>query len=170
MTYTLLLGGARSGKSALAEEMAKARREEVVFVATATAEDDEMAERIALHRRGRPASWATVEEPSDLAAALGRVDADAFVVLDCLTLWVSNLCAEGLDDDTVLRRGDELARLLARRPGSGVVVSNEVGSGIVPVDDLARRYRDLLGRVNIGFATHAERTLLVVAGKTLELR
>ncbi len=170
MTYTLLVGGARSGKSALAERMATESGAPVVVVATAVPEDAEMAARIALHRHARPASWRTIEEPTDVAAAIAEVAADTFVILDCLTLWVSNLVAAELDDVAVLRRAREVAGLLADRSGSAAVVSNEVGSGIVPVNDLARRYRDLLGRVNIEFAARADRTLLVVAGRTLELR
>ena len=168
MTYTLLLGGARSGKSALAERLAHAA-EKVVFVATAAAGDEEMTARIAQHRQSRPRDWATVETPIAVGAVVESTSADAMIVVDCLTLWVSNLMEDGFADAAIVERAHAVAYLLARRPGPGIVVSNEVGSGIVPDNELARRFRDLLGRVNIAFADRADRTFLVVAGRTLEL-
>ncbi len=169
MAYTLLIGGARSGKSDLAEQMAARSGKTVVFVATAAAGDDEMAERIRHHRANRPAGWTTVEAPLALAEAVSQQDPEAFLVVDCLTLWVSNLLGAGHADDDVLAAASGLANRLATRPGGAVVVTNEVGTGIVPVNPLARRYRDLLGRVNIATADLAATVRLVVAGRTLDL-
>lgn len=165
--YTLVLGGARSGKSETARRLAEASGLPVTVIATATAADEEMADRIARHRERRPPTWSTVEEPLDLVGAIDRVN--GFVVVDCLTLWVSNQLGGGTADDTVVDRAESAARALADRPDPGVVVSNEVGSGIVPANPMARRYRDLLGRVNMCFARRAARAWLVVAGRVLEL-
>jgi adenosyl cobinamide kinase/adenosyl cobinamide phosphate guanylyltransferase len=167
---TLLLGGARSGKSALALQMASTGDAPVIFVATGEGADDEMAAKIALHRLQRPASWATVEEPVEVEKALRDIGDGTTVVVDCLTLWVANLLAAGYDDDAAVATAGALAALCADRPGRALVVSNEVGSGIVPTDNsLSRRYRDLLGRVNMAFADRAEHAFLVVAGRVLPL-
>jgi adenosylcobinamide kinase / adenosylcobinamide-phosphate guanylyltransferase len=169
MPLTVLLGGARSGKSALAVKLASVGSSPATVLATGEALDDEMAERIALHRAGRPASWATVEEPLDVWKALDAITDDNTVVVDCLTLWVANLLAANYTDAEVIDRAKAVAALAARRPGHVIVVSNEVGSGIVPADSLSRRYRDLLGRVNSLFAEHARDAFLVVAGRVLPL-
>jgi adenosylcobinamide kinase / adenosylcobinamide-phosphate guanylyltransferase len=169
MPLTLLLGGARSGKSALAVRLAGGWAGPVAFVATAEARDPEMAERIARHRAARPGGWATVEAPRELEAALDRVPADAFVVLDCLTLWVANLLEAGLPDGEVERRAAAAAANAAARAAPTVAVSNEVGWGIVPAEPPTRRYRDLLGRVNSTWAAAAEVALLLVAGRALPL-
>ena len=168
MTLTLLLGGARSGKSALAVRMAAAWEGPVCIVATATAGDNEMAARIERHRRERPAEWTVVEEPLALADALRGVG-DAFVVVECLTLWVSNLLRDGRSDGEIEDAARAAAELASSREAPTVVVSNEVGMGVVPSTELGRTYRDLLGRVNALFAAWADRTLLVAAGRTLEL-
>lgn len=165
--FTLVLGGARSGKSTAAERLAHASGRPVVFVATATAGDDEMAARIEAHRRARPEHWVTIEEPVALSAAVEHVAEDAFLIVDCLTLWVNNRLE--LPDEHIVTAGIDLAGLLASRPGGAAVVSNEVGWGIVPDNALARRYRDLLGVVNARFADRAERTVLMVAGRAVEL-
>jgi adenosylcobinamide kinase/adenosylcobinamide-phosphate guanylyltransferase len=169
MGLTLLLGPARSGKSRTAVRMARAGGGPVVVVATAEARDQEMAERIARHRAERPASWGTVEEPIELEAALRAVPADAVAIVDCLTLWVSNLTEAGLDQATIERRAEDAAAAAAARSALTVAVSNEVGWGIVPADPLVRRYRDSLGVVNQRWAGAADRALLVVAGRVLNL-
>lgn len=170
MSVTLLLGGARSGKSRLAVRLASRWRDPVAVLVTGEPRDEEMAERIARHRAERPEGWETVEEPLDLEGALGRIPAGAGVLLDCLTLWVANAMEAGLDDEEIAERARKAAALLAGRGGEAVVVSNEVGSGIVPADPTTRRYRDLLGRVNGIWAEAADRTLLVLAGRAVELR
>ena len=169
MSLLLLIGGARSGKSRLAAEIAGEWSGPVAVIATGEARDDEMAERIRMHRARRPQSWATIEEPVDLEAALRAVPDEALAVVDCLTLWVSNLVEKGLRDDEIEGRARDAASLAATRGGDTVVVTNEVGSGIVPTNALARRYRDLLGNVNSIWAEHSDRSALVVAGQILPL-
>ena len=168
MPVTLLLGGARSGKSALAVELGRRHHGEVVVVATADAfEDVDMAARIDRHRAERP-PWPTVEAPIALAVAVRDAPAEALVIVDCLTVWLGNLHVL-----TAPRRRDELIEALpaalAARSGPTVVVSNEVGLGIVPDNELGRRYRDDLGWLNQRIAAIAETTLLLVAGRALRL-
>jgi len=164
VSLTFLLGGARSGKSALALELASQWAGPVIFIATGEAGDDEMAERIRRHRQERPAEWTTVEEPVELASALEQAPAGAGVVVDCLSLWVANI----LEDDVDARNQQALAA--AGRRERTIVVSNEVGLGVVPASELGRRYRDVLGRVNAQWAAAADEAVLVVAGKMLRLR
>lgn len=170
----LLLGGTRSGKSSAAQRLAQAGRR-VLFIATAQALDTDMARRIAAHRAGRPAAWDTLEEPFDPAAAaaplLGRYDT---VVLDCLTMWVSNLLLRHEDsaaaEPALLDAARGLLALIERSPAAWIVVSNEVGLGVVPPSPLGRTYRDALGRVNQLVAARADRVYLLVAGLALELK
>jgi adenosylcobinamide kinase/adenosylcobinamide-phosphate guanylyltransferase len=169
MSLLLLIGGARSGKSRLAAEIAAAWSGPVAFIATGEARDDEMAERIRRHRARRPPAWATVEEPVDLEAALRTIPEEALAVVDCLTLWVSNLLEKDLADDEIKDRAHSAATWAAARKGDTVAVTNEVGSGIVPTNVLARRYRDLLGNVNSIWADTSDRAALVVAGQILPL-
>ena len=169
MSLTVLLGGARSGKSTLAVSTATEAGLTVCYIATAEARDQEMAARIEMHRRTRPGSWTTIEEPVDLVAALDGVPTEAIVIIDCLTLWVSNMLGQDDSDDAILRTADDAARVAARRSGRVIAITNEVGSGIVPLNPLARRYRDLLGMVNARWCTHADQAFLVVAGRTLAL-
>ena len=169
MPYTFLVGGARSGKSTLAVRLASAFDGPVVVVVTAEARDEEMAERIRAHRAARPSGWEVVEAPLGLLGALEGTRDEAGVILDCLTLWVSNALEDGASDDEIEGEASKAASVLAGRPAPSIVVSNEVGLGVVPVNELARRYRDLLGRVNASFAAEAERSFLVVAGRGLPL-
>jgi adenosyl cobinamide kinase/adenosyl cobinamide phosphate guanylyltransferase len=140
----------------------------VTFVATATAGDEEMAERIARHRAERPAGWRTVEEPLALRDAIAGAEEDATVVVDCLSLWVANLFDAGVSDADVEAEAAEVAALAAARSRT-IAVSNEVGLGVIPATPLGRRYRDVLGRVNATWADAAATTLLVVAGQALPL-
>jgi adenosyl cobinamide kinase/adenosyl cobinamide phosphate guanylyltransferase len=165
----LLTGGARSGKSRLAVELAGSWGRPVVFVATGEPRDEEMAARIARHREQRPASWTTVEAPTDLEDAIGSAPVDAPVLVDCLTLWVSNLMESGADDDEVVARARKCAELAAARPSGVVAVTNEVGSGVVPETKLGRRFADVLGVVNAIWAEAADRAVLVVAGRIVPL-
>jgi adenosyl cobinamide kinase/adenosyl cobinamide phosphate guanylyltransferase len=128
-----------------------------------------MAERIRAHRAARPAAWEVIEAPLGLLGAIEGVRDDAGVVLDCLTLWVSNALEDGATDEDVDGEARKVASALASRTAPSVVVSNEVGLGIVPANALARRYRDVLGRVNASFAAEASRSFLVVAGRGLPL-
>jgi adenosyl cobinamide kinase/adenosyl cobinamide phosphate guanylyltransferase len=170
MPLTFLLGGARSGKSALAARLAAEWEGSVLVLVTAEARDDrELAARIERHRRERPATWETVEEPLDLVGELRRAPAGAFVVVDCLTLWSANALEAGWSHEQVERAAGDAAALAAGRASPTVVVSNEVGMGVVPDTPLGRSFRDLQGRVNTVFAAQADRACLVVAGRALEL-
>ena len=169
MSLLLLIGGARSGKSRLAADIAGEWGGPVTVIATGEARDDEMAERIRMHRERRPRAWTTIEEPVELEVALGAVPDEALAVVDCLTLWGSNLIEKGLRDDEIEGRARSAASIAAARASDTVVVTNEVGSGIVPPNALARRYRDLLGNVNSIWAEHSDRSALVVAGRILPL-
>src|ERR671918_127162 len=169
MAMRLLLGGARSGKSVLAVRLAQSWAGPVVFVATAQARDADMAGRIEQHRRDRPAGWTTVEEPVELVTVLRIASADAFLVVDCLSLWVSNLMEAGWEGERIEEAARAAADILSARESPSVVVSNEVGLGVVPATELGRSYRDVLGRVNAAFAAAADSALLIVAGRALEL-
>ena len=163
----MLVGGARSGKSALAVRLAAGTGAPVQVVATGEGRDDEMAERIARHRAERPPGWVTVEEPIALEQALSAAPPGACVIVDCLTLWTSNLLEAGCAD--VDRAAAAAAGVAAARPGATIAVTNEVGSGLVPTDAGARRYRDVLGRVNAAWVEAADRALLLVAGRAVPL-
>jgi adenosyl cobinamide kinase/adenosyl cobinamide phosphate guanylyltransferase len=169
MSLVLLLGGARSGKSRLAVRLAAAQGGQVVVIATGEARDEEMAERIRRHRSERPLEWATVEEPMDLEGALAGVPEEACALVDCLTVWASNLLERGASDLEIEERAKNAAALAASRSAATVAVTNEVGSGVIPVSALARRYAELLGRVNGIWAEAADRAVLVVAGRVLPL-
>ena len=186
-SVTLVLGGVRSGKSALAERLARAAGRPVLVVATARVTDDDMAERIARHRASRPANWRTVEAPLDLVAAVGQHAAgDEVVVVDCLTVWLGNRYVEGIGPETDPERVEAprwaaleaaavehaiaLCDVARHRSLRLVLVSNEVGMGVVPATSLGRRYRDALGRVNLRVATEADTVLLTVAGIGVDLK
>lgn len=165
----LVIGGARSGKSSYAERQAQESGLRVTYIATCEARDQEMSERIAHHRDRRPAEWRTVEEPLLLADALRReAAADTCVMLDCLTLWLTNvLLAESPGREEEI---DKLLAALPALPGRILLVSNEVGWGIVPENALARRFRDEQGRLNQRIAALADEVTLVAAGLPLKLK
>ena len=163
-----LTGGASSGKSRLAVEALAGWAGAVSYIATGLETDEEMTERIAAHRRARPAAWELIEEPIDLAGALGVVSSEAAVIVDCLTLWVSNLM-ESLSDEEIVGLSDVTAETAAERLAPTIVVSNEVGSGLVPLSAVGRRFRDLHGRVNQTWAGLSEEAYLTVAGRTVVL-
>jgi adenosylcobinamide kinase / adenosylcobinamide-phosphate guanylyltransferase len=164
---TLVLGGARSGKSRYAEGVITARAPPWIYVATAQAGDDEMAARIATHRAQRAAGWQTIEAAHDLAGALATAPVRARLLVDCVTLWLSNRMLAEADLEAEARR---LEDALARRAGTTVLVSNEVGYGIVPDNALARRFRDMHGHLNQRLAACADRVVLVVAGLPLVMK
>ena len=164
----LVLGGARSGKSRHALEQARLAETSVAFLATARALDGDMATRIGRHRAERPARWTTIEEPYEVPAASRRAArSHDLVVVDCVTVWVSNLMERGDDDALVLAAVDDLAKLLRERLVSVILVSNEVGEGVHPPTELGRRFRDLLGLANQRLAAAADRVTLMVAGLPL---
>jgi len=164
---TLVLGGARSGKSRFAEDLVTGLPAPWHYIATAQALDDEMRARIAQHRARRAAGWVTTEVPIELAPALEALPEGRPVLVDCLTLWLSNLILAGRDAEA---EADRLAATLARPRGSWVVVANEVGLGIVPENPLARRFRDAAGRLNQRAAAAADRVVLTVAGLPVEVK
>lgn len=167
--FLFVVGGARSGKSAFAVEVGRRFEGPVVFVATATAGDADMASRIARHREDRPADWGLVEEPVDLAQVLAEIEPDAALIVDCLTMWVANALFAEWDGARIEVEAERIASVLADRGGLSVVVSNEVGLGIHPENELARRYQNLLGRVNTAVAARAATTLFFAAGKAVRL-
>ena len=164
---TLVLGGARSGKSRHAESLIAVGPPPWVYVATAEPLDDEMTARIAAHRARRGADWRDVEAPRDLPGALARNAAGGAVLVDCLTLWLSNLMLADADIEAETAR---LESALASMAAPVVLVSNEVGSGIVPDNALARRFRDAQGRLNQRIAARADRVVLMVAGLPLVVK
>ena len=168
---TLITGGCRSGKSSHAIAMASALRGvHKFFIATAEALDDEMQARIAHHRQSRPADFQTIEETKRLVGVVeslsGRADV---VVIDCLTLWISNLLEEQTDA-AILGESESLSEALTRAPFATIVVTDEVGWGVVPDNPVARRFRDLLGWTNQKIAHAADQVLLMAAGYPLRLK
>jgi adenosylcobinamide kinase/adenosylcobinamide-phosphate guanylyltransferase len=162
----LLLGGARSGKSRIAQARAEALPGELVYLATGEALDAEMAERIARHRADRGPRWRTVEAPIDLPDAIGREHGHVLLV-DCLTLWLSNLM---MGEHDISAATDRLLAALDAASGTVLLVSNEVGMSIVPENALARRFRDEAGRLNQRVAAAADEVLLVAAGLSLRMK
>jgi adenosylcobinamide kinase/adenosylcobinamide-phosphate guanylyltransferase len=163
---TLVLGGARSGKSRYAESLVMALPSPWLYVATAEARDSEMAERVAVHQGRRGPSWTTVETPRDIAGALAA-NANTPALVDCLTLWLSNVLLADADVDAEI---EHLDGALARAAAPVVLVANEVGSGIVPDNALGRRFRDLQGLLNQRIAARVDRVFLIVAGLPLTLK
>ncbi|MGZ5881523.1 MAG: bifunctional adenosylcobinamide kinase/adenosylcobinamide-phosphate guanylyltransferase [Xanthobacteraceae bacterium] len=163
---TLVLGGARSGKSRYAESLVTALPPPWLYVATAEAGDSEMVARVAAHQARRGPSWTTIETPRNVAETLGT-HADKPTLVDCLTLWLSNVMLADADVDAEIEQLDEA---LARAAAPIVLVANEVGFGIVPDSALGRRFRDLQGLLNQRIAARADRVVLVVAGLPLTLK
>jgi len=169
VSTTLIIGGARSGKSALAIEIARKWGGPVTFIATAESRDEEMRARIAQHRDERDRAWTTLEEPIEMSEAISSTPPGALILLDCLTLWVSNLFDRGMEREGEAR-AREASAALAGRQAPSLVITNEVGSGIVPDNPTARKYRDLLGSINAIFASDARDVLLVSDGRILSMK
>lgn len=173
MPLIFITGGARSGKSNLAVQLAKKLEGKVAFVATACAGDEEMAKRILLHRKSRPEEWTTIEEPIDVASAIKSACGYDVVIVDCLTLLLSNLMFEnggmrGTND--ILNKIEELAEAAKDFGGAVMVVSNEVGMGIVPDNELARKFRDLAGRANQIMAGAADEVYVCFSGIPVQIK
>jgi adenosylcobinamide kinase/adenosylcobinamide-phosphate guanylyltransferase len=165
-----IVGGARSGKSRFASEHFSSDTR-IVFVATAEARDEDMIKRIARHRADRPSRWATIEEPFELVARLRELDGGPDgIIVDCLTLWVSNLVLRGDCDEVILEQADALAGLIRGGGSPLVLVSNEVGEGVHPETTMGLRFRDLLGHVNQRVAAACETVVLMVAGIPLAVK
>lgn len=166
-------GGARSGKSDFAIELAGKSGGWPAYVATATAGDPEMAERIAKHKKERGSSWTTIEEPLDLRRVLAAMTrGENAVVLDCLTLWLTNIMMQDEEDFELMAdiMSRELAKKLRELGGTVVIVSNEVGMGIVPDNKLGRRFRDMAGKVNNLFARTSDEVYMVVSGLPVKIK
>ena len=169
----LITGGARSGKSSLAVRLAEERGgSQVTYIAPLVPQDEEMAERVRRHRASRPAGWRTIEEPIDLRAALAKAVADGSqaAIIDCLTLWLSNVMEQGWDEERIIAEAETTARAAQQSPSTVIAVTNEVGGGIVPGNALARRFRDVQGRVNQVWAAAGDEALLMVAGLPVRLK
>ena len=166
---TLLLGGARSGKSDLAVSLGNAYPGTVVFAATAEAGDDDMADRIRRHQDDRPADWGLIEAPLLGASDLDTVDPSAMLIIDCITLLVTNLIFADKTDEQIDQHASILSHVLVSRRAPTIVISNEVGLGVVPDNELGRRFRDVLGRYNNRLSSRAETALFVAAGRATRL-
>ena len=167
----LVTGGCRSGKSRFALEYANKHFQRKIFLATAEALDDEMKERIKVHKEGRGPGWTTVEEPVHLVKALAALNAYYDVVLiDCLTLWINNLLLLRKNDKEIMIEVDGLIESMQKIPQSLIIVTNEVGYGIVPENKIARQFRDIAGRVNQRVAEGADVVTVTIAGLPLVLR
>lgn len=169
-TKTLILGGVRSGKSRLAERLATESRLPVTYVATATIEDEEMRERIAFHRARRPGHWQVIEEPLELASVLSQhANSECCLLVDCLTLWLTNL----LTHPDTARFDTERSAFLTVLPhltGRLILVSNETNMGIIPMGELSRRYCDEAGKLHQEIAQHCDQVVLTIAGLPLLLK
>jgi adenosylcobinamide kinase / adenosylcobinamide-phosphate guanylyltransferase len=176
---TLILGGAKSGKSSFAQNMAEQAEEseqtgkpkELIFVATAEVGDEEMADRVMAHQADRGECWTTIEEPLAVAEVLAKGQTGQIYLVDCLTLWLSNHMAAALgDDQTITAEISALVRAFEESPASVIMVANEVGLGIVPQNKLARHFRDLAGRLNQHGAQVADEVYFIAAGLPLKLK
>lgn len=171
----VILGGARSGKSRFAQRLADSLSQRVLFVAPLVAMDEEMRRRIEIHKKARPSTWRTLEAPTHVAEAIGEHIGDAdVVILDCLTLLISNIM-ENADDPEDLDAleseiANELNQLLERKNASLIIVSNEVGMGLVPPYPSGRSYRDLLGKANQFIAERADKVYMMIAGLPMEVK
>ena len=167
MTYTLVLGGARSGKSRHAEQLIEAHPSPWTYIATAQAYDDEMRERIALHQARRPQGWITVDAPIALPQAIREAHKGQAILVDCLTLWLTNVMLSGAD---IAAAREDLLSACRTAASPLVLVSSEVGFGIVPDNALARRFRDELGALNQALAREAAHVVLTIAGLPLVVK
>lgn len=167
---TLITGGARSGKSSLAQRLGQAWSGSVYFIATGYAGDEDMAMRIEQHQLERPDHWITVEAPLEVRSAAADVPTEALLILDCLTMWGSNTLLSGTGIAEAEQEALLLGGQLANRRAPTIVVTNEVGLGIVPDNEMARQYRDMLGRMNQAIAHNAQQTLFISSGKITLLK
>ncbi len=168
---TFILGGARSGKSSYALKMAQKRHKKVAFIATCEPKDLEMKKRIAAHKNFRPKNWQTFEEPKDIYGLLKSIgDKFELIILDCLTLWVSNLLLKGLNEEKLIDEIQRILDLLKKIKAKSVIVSNEVGLGIVPGNKLSRDFRDITGKINQIVAKKAEEVIFMASGLSLKIK
>jgi adenosylcobinamide kinase/adenosylcobinamide-phosphate guanylyltransferase len=168
----LILGGTRSGKSRYATDLAKRINKNTVFIATATALDEEMKQKIRLHKSSRPKGWGLIEEPMDPGnSILGLKPACDVAIIDCLGLWISNLLMANMKDVAIEKRINKLGNSIVNaKAGLVIVVSNEVGCGIVPGDPVSRKFRDLLGLANQVIATEAQEVIVMQVGIPVKIK
>jgi len=170
MIKTLVLGGMRAGKSAMAQHLAEQRSESVIYLATATPGDAEMAQRIARHQQDRPSHWRLIEEPIELAKRLKANDqAGQVILVDCLTLWLTNLLMLA-DDNTLAAQQQALLDTVSTLEGELILVSNEINMGVVPMDALSRRFCDEAGRLHQALAQQCDEVMLMVAGLPIKAK
>jgi adenosylcobinamide kinase/adenosylcobinamide-phosphate guanylyltransferase len=171
MKSILITGGARSGKSQFAQKLAVAAGGKVLFIATAEAKDEAMRLRIEAHRQSRPKGWKTVEAPLGVSEIIGQnIGGAEIVVVDCITMLAANIMLQGGGEELVLREIEAIINQMDRLGATFILVTNEVGLGIVPDNELSRRYRDCLGRANQILAQHADEVYLMVAGIPVRLK
>lgn len=169
--FIFILGGARSGKSGYAVELAKKIKKKTAFVATLTSPDGEMKKRIKLHKASRPREWKLIEEGGDISPVLSKLeDKYEVILIDCLGLLITNLLAGELTDKEIEKRIKKLINTISRMNLTAILVSNEVGSGIVPENPLARRFRDLVGLANQMMTKKADEVIFMQAGIPIEMR
>jgi len=166
-----ITGGVRSGKSSYAAELARKMGKEVIFLATGSAEDEEMRKRIRLHRKARPSHWKTIEEKKDLTLVLSDISSpQKVIIIDCLGFLVSNLLLEDQEEEFIIGQIKEIANLILEGSHIAIVISNEVGWGVVPTSRLGREFRDVLGRANQIMARYAQEVYLMVSGIPVKLK
>jgi adenosylcobinamide kinase/adenosylcobinamide-phosphate guanylyltransferase len=165
-----ITGGCRSGKSRYALEFANRHFSEKCYLATAEPLDEEMARRVENHRKARGPEWRTLEEPIEIVDRIRHGTGTGVILLDCITLWLSNLLLRGDDDQRIMEELDRFIEALRESPGSFIIVSNEVGMGIVPADPLSRRFRDLSGTANQRIARQANTVIFMASGLPLFLK
>jgi adenosylcobinamide kinase / adenosylcobinamide-phosphate guanylyltransferase len=166
-----VLGGARSGKSSYAVDLAKSQNKKTAYIATCIPYDDEMNERVRLHKEERPSGWATFEEPSNLTHLFKDLDSKfEIVILDCITLFITNLMQNGLNESDIKDKINEMMTILKDVSYNSIIISNEVGLGIVPDTPLGREFRDIAGRVNQIIAKYADEVVFVAAGIPLKMK
>jgi adenosylcobinamide kinase/adenosylcobinamide-phosphate guanylyltransferase len=166
-----ITGGARSGKSEFALKTAEKMGKKKAYIATAESLDDEMRDRIEMHRKQRGNEWHTIEEPRNLAKVFKSLQSGYDIaIVDCLTLWISNLMGDGLTDEAILKKADTISNTVDKVKCSIIFVSNEVGMGIVPENPLARRFRDVAGKVNQTIASISDEVYYMVAGIPVKIK
>lgn len=166
-----ILGGARSGKSDFAIKLAKKTAKHILFVATANPLDKEMDSRIKLHKKNRPLHWKTIEEPKDLISVFKKLPKKFdLILIDCLTLFISNLLCDGRTDREIENKINFILKLLRKSKFKSIIISNEVGLGIVPDNPLARRFRDLAGRINQKVASVSDEVYFMVSGLSIKMK
>ena len=166
-----ITGGSRSGKSSLAVKLAQSIRKKKTFIATCIPEDDEMKERVALHRKSRPSSWRTIEQRDVLIPILKKeTNADVVIIVDCLTLFVSSLLMKGLKENRIRDEVNNAIAIIKKGKATVIIVSNEVGSGLVPENKLGRNFRDIAGFCNQIVATGADEVNYMVSGIPLKIK